>query len=105
MNILTAHCGQNLDQIDAITLYLNSNINIILYIKILTGYKIVGKFYFPKKTIYKLKRLACKCFKNLNKIMIKAVIKRLMLNYSAFVKNLGTSKVIIIIVYIIISFI
>lgn len=40
---------------NAVIAYLNSDIDVILYIKISTGYKIVRKIYLLKKTIYGLK--------------------------------------------------
>ena len=76
------------------------NINVILYIEASTGYKIVEKVCLLKKTIYKLKQSACQWSKDLNRSMIKADLKRLMLDYSTFAKNLTISKVVIIIVYV-----
>ncbi len=85
---------------DIVTVYLNSNIDVILYIKILTGYKIVRKICLLRKTIYGLKQSACQLSKDLNKSMIKVGLKKLMSNYLAFAKNLGPSKVVIFIIYI-----
>lgn len=89
---------------DAVTANLKTNIDIILYIETLTSYKIVEKICLPKKTIYKLKHSACQWSKDLKKSMIEASFKRLISDYLVFAKNLGTNKVVIIIVYIEIFF-
>ena len=85
---------------NAVTAYLNSNIDVVFYSKTPNGYKIVGKVCFLRKTIYGLKQSARQCSNDLNKRMIKAGLKRLISDYSAFTKNLSTSKVIIVIIYI-----
>ena len=100
LNALAAYYRWNIEQINVVIAYLNSNIDVILYIEALTGYKIVGKVYVLRKTIHKLKQLARQWSKNLNRRIIKTGLKRLMSDYLAFVKNLGTSKVVIIVVYI-----
>ena len=100
LNALAAHYGWNIEQMDAVTAYLNSDIDVILYIETPTGYKIVGKICLLRKTIYGLKQSARQWSKDLNRSMIKAGLKRLMSDYSAFAKNLGTSKVVIVIVYV-----
>lgn len=58
LNALAAHYGLNIEQMDAIIAYLNSNIDVILYIEILTSYKIVKKICLLRKTFYKLKQSA-----------------------------------------------
>ncbi len=100
LNVLATYYGWNIEQIDTVTAYLNSDINVILYIKTSTSYKIVGKICFLKKTIYGLKQSARQWAKDPNRSMIKAGLKRLMSDYSAFAKNLATSKVVIVIVYV-----
>ena len=94
LNALAAHYGWNIEQIDTVRAYLNSDIGIIFYIKTPTGYEIVGKIYLFRKTIYGLKQLACQWSKDLNRSMIMAGLKRFMSDYSAFAKNLGISKVV-----------
>ena len=89
-----------MDQIDAITAYLNSEIDVVLYIEAPTGYKTLGKVYRLRKTIYGLKQSARQWSKDLAQSMIRAGLKRLVSDYSAFAKNLGTSKVVIVIVYV-----
>ena len=41
---------------DAVTAYLNSKTDIVLYIEAPTGYKNLGKVYLLRKTIYGLKQ-------------------------------------------------
>ncbi len=53
LNALGAYYKWNIKQMDAVTAYLNSDINVILYIKTPTGYKIVGRICFFRKTIYR----------------------------------------------------
>ena len=55
LNLLAAYYRWNIEQIDVVTAYFNSDINVILYIETPTGYKIIEKICFPKKTIYELK--------------------------------------------------
>lgn len=83
-----------------VTAYFNSDIDVILYIETPTDYKIVGKVCLLRKTIYGLKQSACQLSKDLNRSMINAGLKRLMSDYSAFAKHVGTSKVVIVIVYV-----
>ncbi len=85
---------------DTVIAYLNSNIDVILYIEIQTGYKIVVKICLLKKIICGLKQSACQWSKDLNRCIIRVGLKKLMSDYSAFVKNLGTGKIVIIIVYV-----
>ena len=54
----------------------------------------------PQKAIYGLKQLVCQWSKDLNKSIIKAGLKRIILDYAAFAKNLATSKVVILIDYV-----
>lgn len=58
------------------------------------------KISLLRKTIYKLKQSACQWSKDPNKSMIMASLKRFRLDYLAFAKNLSTSKIVIMIVYI-----
>ena len=77
---------------------MNSDIDIVLYIETPTGYKIVGKVCYLLKTIYELKQSAQQWSKDLNKRIIRAGLKRLESDYSAFAKNLRTSRAVIVIV-------
>ena len=100
LNALAAHYGWNIKQIDAVTVYFNFNIDVILYIETPTGYKRVGKICLLRKTIYGLKQSAHQWSNDLNRSMIKAGLKKLISDYSVFAKNLGTNKVVIVIVYV-----
>lgn len=60
----------------------------------------VKKVCFLRKIISGLKQSAYQWYKDLNKNIIQAGLQRLISNFSAFAKNLGTTKVVIIIVYI-----
>ena len=98
LKALAAYYGWHIEQIDAVIAYSNFEIDIFFYIKRPTGYKIVRKVCFFRKTIYNLKQSACQLSKDQNRSMIKVESKRLISDYSAFAKNLGTSKVVIVIV-------
>ena len=98
LKALAAHYGWHIEQMDIIIAYSNSEINVFLYIKRPTGYKIVRKVCFFRKTIYNLKQSARQLSKDQNRSMIKVRSKKLMSDYSAFAKNLVTSKVVIVIV-------
>lgn len=99
-NILAAYYGQNIEQINIIIVYLNFNIDVILYIVIPASHKIVKKICFFKKIIYRLKKSAQQQFQDLRQCIIKVGQKKLMLNYYTFIPNLSTTNIIIIIVYI-----
>ena len=58
LHALAAHYSWSIEQIDAINAYLNSDIDVALYIEILTDYKIAGKVCYLQKTIYRLKQSA-----------------------------------------------
>ncbi len=83
---------------DEVTAYLNSEIDVFFHIEAITGYKTLGKVCLPRRTIYGLKQSARHWSKNLARSMILAGLKRLISDYSTFAKNLGTSKVVIVIV-------
>ncbi len=55
---LTAFYSLSIDQIDAVTEYLNSEIIVMLYIKSPPGYTIIGKVCPIWKTIFDLKKSA-----------------------------------------------
>ena len=58
LHALAAYYSWSIEQIDAFTVYLNSNIDVILYIETPPNYKIAGKVCYLQKTIYRLKKSA-----------------------------------------------
>lgn len=56
LNALAAYYKWNIGQIDQVIASFTSDIDLVLYIETLTGYKIVGKICFFRKIIYKLKQ-------------------------------------------------
>ena len=85
---------------NAVTAYLNSEIDVVPYIEAPNGYKTLGKVCLLRKTIYGLKESIGQWSKDLAQSMIWASLKRYVLDYSTFAKILNTSKVVIVIVYV-----
>ena len=97
---LAAFYGWSVEQMNAVTAYLNSEIDVVLYIEAPTGDKTLCKVYLLRKTVYGLQQSARQWSKDLAQNMIGAGLKRLVSDYFAFAKNLGTSKLVIVIVYV-----
>ena len=83
-----------------VTAYLNSDIDMFLYVKLSNGYKQADRAALLQKTIYGLKQSARQWNKNLLAKLLKASLTRLMSDYSVFIYNAGTTKVVIVIVYV-----
>ncbi len=67
---LAAFYSWSVEQMDAVTAYMNSKIDVVLYIEAPTGYKTPGKVCLFRRTIYGLKQSARKWSKNLARSMI-----------------------------------
>ncbi len=98
LSALVEFYGWSVEQMDAVIAYLNIKINVVLYIEAPTGYMTLGKVCLFRKTIYGLKKSARQWCKDLSRSIIRAGLKRLISDNSVFAKNLGTRKVVIIIV-------
>ncbi len=83
---------------NAIIAYLSSKIDIVLHIEALTGCKTLGKVYIFGKTIHGLQQSVQQLSQDLAQSIIWVGLKRLVSDYSAFARNLGTRKVVIVIV-------
>ncbi len=67
---LAAFYGWSVEQMDAVTAYLNSEIDVVLYIEAPTGYNTLGKVCLLRRTIYGLKQSAQQWSKDLARRMI-----------------------------------
>ena len=72
----------------------------LLYVELLDGYKQADRTALLRKTIYGLKQSARQWNKNLSAKLLGAGLTRLMSDYSVFIRNAGTTKVVIVIVYV-----
>ena len=97
---LAAFYRLSIEQMHTVTTYLNSEIDVVLYIKSLISYIIIDKVRFFQKIIYGLKQSARRWMKNLAQCMTLSGLKRLLSDHFALGKNLETDQVGIIIVYI-----
>ncbi len=61
---LAAFYNWFIEHLDAVTAYLNSNLDVLLYVELLNGYWEAGKVALLRKTIYGLKQSACQWNKN-----------------------------------------
>ena len=100
MFALAAYYGWYIEHLDTVTAYLNFDIDVLLYVKFSDGYKEPGKAALLRKTIYGLKQSACQWHRNPSAKLLKASFLRLMSNYSIFICNAGSSKMIIVVIYI-----
>ena len=69
---LAAYYGQYIEHLDAVTIYLNFDIDVLLYIELPDGYKDPGKIALLRKTIYSLKQSARQQYRNLSAKLLKA---------------------------------
>ena len=97
---LAAYYGWFIEHLDAVTAYLNSDIDVLLYVELPDGYKQADRAALLRKTIYGLKQSARQWNKNLSAKLLGAGLTRLMSDYSVFIRNAGTTKVVIVIVYV-----
>ena len=63
---LAAFYNWFIEHLDAVTAYLNSNLDVLLYVELLNGYLEAGKVALLRKTIYGLKQSARQWNKNLS---------------------------------------
>lgn len=97
---LAAYYGWFIEHLDAVTAYLNSNIDVLLYVELPDEYKQADRAALLRKTIYGLKQSARQWNKNLSAKLFRAGLTRLMSDYSVFIRNAGTTRVVIVIVYV-----
>ena len=97
---LAAYYGWYIEHLDAVTAYLNSDIDVLLYVELPDGYKEPGKAALLRKTIYGLKQSARQWHRNLSAKLLKAGLTRLMSDYSVFIRNAGSSKMVIVVIYV-----
>ncbi len=97
---LAAFYNWFIEHLDAVAAYLNSNIDVLLYVELPNGYREAGKVALLRKTIYGLKKSARQWNKNLSTKLLRAGLTRLLYDYSVFIRNPGTDKVVIVVVYV-----
>lgn len=83
-----------------VTAYLNSDIDVLLYLELPDRCKDPGIAALLRKTIYGLKQSARQWNKNLSAKLFRAGLTRLMSDYSVFIRNAGTPRVVIVFVYV-----
>ena len=98
--VLAAYYSWYIKHLNAVIAYINSDIDVLLYVKLLDRYKESEKAELLRKNIYGLKQSACQWHKNLSAKLFKTSLTQLMSNYSVFIQNAGSSKMVIIVIYV-----
>ena len=97
---LAAYYSWFIEHLDVVIVYLNSDIDVHLYVELPDGYKERGAAALLRKTIYGLKQSARQWNKNLSAKLFRAGLTRLMSDYSVFNRNAGIPRVVIVIIYV-----